>query len=184
MVTTSSIGSGKKVNVGQSFASGMSALQTVQKEKFVIVDESGEKKDAERLSLFKLKDTDKTYIVYTFNETDENDMIKLYKLYGKEWQRCKADNMGETVLRDIGRRQQLCIEAALLCLMKLKLARAEVKKKLNEFENIGCYPYKFMTWNLVGKGTVHPLKNRVLTFLFPIKGYYLLLCGLYRLIQR
>lgn len=78
MVTTSSIGSGKKVNVGQSFASGMSALQTVQKEKFVIVDESGEKKDAERLLLFKLKDTDKTYIVYTFNETDENDMIKLY----------------------------------------------------------------------------------------------------------
>lgn len=78
MVTTSSIGSGKKVNVGRSFASGMSALQTVQKEKFVIVDESGEKKDAERLSLFKLKDTDKTYIVYTFNETDENDMIKLY----------------------------------------------------------------------------------------------------------
>lgn len=78
MVTTSSIGSGKKVNVGQSFASGMSALQTIQKEKFVIVDESGEKKDAERLSLFKLKDTDKTYIVYTFNETDENDMIKLY----------------------------------------------------------------------------------------------------------
>ena len=78
MVTTSSIGSGKKVNVGQSFASGMSALQTVQKEKFVIVDESGEKKDAERLSLFKLKDTDKTFIVYTFNETDENDMIKLY----------------------------------------------------------------------------------------------------------
>lgn len=78
MVTTSSIGSGKKVNVGQSFASGMSALQTNQKERFVIVDESGTNKDAERLSLFKLKDTDKTYIVYTFNEVDENDMIKLY----------------------------------------------------------------------------------------------------------
>ena len=78
MVTTSTIGSGKKVNVGQSFASGMSALQTVQREKFVIVDETGTKKDAERLSLFKLKDSEKTYIVYTFNETDENDMIKLY----------------------------------------------------------------------------------------------------------
>ena len=84
MVTASNIGSGKKVNVGQSFASGMSALQTVQKEKFVIVDESGEKKDAERLSLFKLKDTDKTYIVYTFNETDENDMIKLYVAISNE----------------------------------------------------------------------------------------------------
>ena len=35
MLTTSSIGSGKKVNVGQSFATGMSALQTIEKEKFV-----------------------------------------------------------------------------------------------------------------------------------------------------
>ena len=78
MVTTSSIGSGKKVNVGQSFANGMSALQTVKKEKFVIVDESGTNKDAERISLFKMKDSNKTYIVYTFNEVDENDMIKLY----------------------------------------------------------------------------------------------------------
>lgn len=78
MVTASNIGSGKKVNVGQSFANGMSALQTVKKEKFVIVDESGTNKDAERISLFKMKDSNKTYIVYTFNEVDENDMIKLY----------------------------------------------------------------------------------------------------------
>ena len=78
MVTTSSIGSGKKVNVGQSFANGMSALQTVEKEKFILVDETGAKKDAERLSLFKLKDNQKIYIVYTLNEIDENDMIKLY----------------------------------------------------------------------------------------------------------
>ena len=78
MVTASNIGSGKKVNVGQSFASGMAALQTTQKEKFVIVDENGVKKDAERLSLFRLKDAEKTYIVYTFNEIDENEMIKLY----------------------------------------------------------------------------------------------------------
>lgn len=78
MVTISSIGSGKKVNVGQNFANGMSALQTIEKEKFVIIDDNGTKKDAERLSLFKLKDSDKTYIVYTFNEVDENDMIKLY----------------------------------------------------------------------------------------------------------
>lgn len=78
MVTTSSIGSGKKVNVGQSFANGMSVLQTVQKEKFVVIDETGTKKDAERVSLFKLKDNNKTYIVYTFNEIDDNDMMKLY----------------------------------------------------------------------------------------------------------
>ena len=78
MVTTNSIGSGKKVNVGQSFANGMSALQTVQKEDFVVIDESGTKKDAQRISLFKLKDSDKNYIVYSFNEVDDNDMMKLY----------------------------------------------------------------------------------------------------------
>lgn len=78
MVTLGSIGSGKKVNVGQSFANGMSALQTIEREKFVVVDDSGTKKDAERLSIFKLKESDKKYIVYTFNEVDENDMIKLY----------------------------------------------------------------------------------------------------------
>ena len=83
MVTTSNIGSGKKVNVGQSFASGMSALQTVEREKFVIVDETGTKKDAERLSLFKLKNSEKTYIVYTFNEVDDNEMIKLYSKIAK-----------------------------------------------------------------------------------------------------
>ena len=78
MVTLGSIGSGKKVNVGQSFANGMSALQTNEREKFVVIDDSGTKKDAERLSIFKLKESDKKYIVYTFNEVDENDMIKLY----------------------------------------------------------------------------------------------------------
>lgn len=78
MVSVDSIGSGKKVNVGKNFANGMSILHDVQKEKFVIVDEAGTKKDAERLSLFRLKDSEKTYIVYTFNEVDDNDMIKLY----------------------------------------------------------------------------------------------------------
>ena len=78
MVTASNVGSGKKVNVGKTFANGMSALQTVEREKFIIVDETGTKKDAERLSLFRLKDSDKTYITYTFNEIDENEMIKLY----------------------------------------------------------------------------------------------------------
>ena len=78
MVTASNTGSVKKVNVSKNFANGMSVLQTTQKEKFVLVGEDGEKKDAERLSLFKLKDNDKTYIVYTFNQVDENELIKLY----------------------------------------------------------------------------------------------------------
>lgn len=78
MVTVGGIGVGKKVSVGQSFVSGMSALQTNQKEKFVIVDDDGTKKDAERLSLFKLNDSGKIYIVYSIDDNEESDMVKLH----------------------------------------------------------------------------------------------------------
>jgi hypothetical protein len=113
-----------------------------------------------------------------------DDMIELYNIYGEETKRCEKDDMGQEVLQNISRRQQLCIESALLCLIKLKLSKADIVKKLNELQEIGAYPYKFMFWNLIGKGTVNPLKVRIITFLFPIKSYYLLLCSLYRLLKR
>lgn len=46
------------------------------KETFIIVDETGSKKEARLISLFSL--AEKKYIIYTFDEVDENDMIKLY----------------------------------------------------------------------------------------------------------
>lgn len=110
------------------------------------------------------------------------DMIELYNIYGEEAKRCKKANMGDVVLQNISRRQQLCMESALLCLMKLKLSKADIEKKLKELEEVGAYPYKFMFWNLFGKETVNPLKVRLFTFLFPIKSYYLLLCSLCRLL--
>ena len=94
MVTVSGIGVGKKVSVGQSFVNGMSALQTNQREKFVIVDEAGTKKDAERLSLFKLSDNDKIYIVYSVDNSEDSDMVKLHVAIFK-------DNDGLYSLEDI-----------------------------------------------------------------------------------
>lgn len=112
------------------------------------------------------------------------DMIELYHIYGEEAQRCRVAGMDESVLQNISQRQQLCIESALLCLLKLRLSKTDVKQQLNKLQMMGLYPYKFMTWNLFGKGTVNPLKVRTITFLFPIRCYYLLLCSLYRMIQR
>ena len=47
-----------------------------KKETFIIVDETGAKKEARLISLFSLGE--KKYIIYTFDEIDENEMIKLY----------------------------------------------------------------------------------------------------------
>lgn len=49
-----------------------------KREPFVIVDETGSKRNAELISLFGLDGNEKKYIIYTFNEVDENEMIKLY----------------------------------------------------------------------------------------------------------
>lgn len=113
-----------------------------------------------------------------------DDMMRLYHMYGIEFKRCEKENMGAVVLENINRRRQQCIEATLICLLKLRLPRAEIKKKLLELQSIGAYPYKFMLWNLLEKEKGHSLKVKVFTFLFPIKCYYLLLCDLYRIVKK
>ncbi len=50
----------------------------IDKQTIVVLDQNGEEKEAEVLSNFKLPDTGKEYIFYTFNEKDENDMVRLY----------------------------------------------------------------------------------------------------------
>ena len=48
------------------------------KTKIIVLDETGNEKEAEILSAFSIKKYNKNYILYTLNEVDENDMIKLY----------------------------------------------------------------------------------------------------------
>lgn len=49
-----------------------------EKQKIVVLDQNGMEKEAELLSSFKLPDTGKTYLLYTLNEKDENDMQRIY----------------------------------------------------------------------------------------------------------
>lgn len=48
------------------------------KRKIVVLDETGNEKEAEILSAFTLKKYSKDYILYTLNEVDENEMVKIY----------------------------------------------------------------------------------------------------------
>jgi uncharacterized protein YrzB (UPF0473 family) len=48
------------------------------RETIVVLDQNGKEREAEVLSMFKLKETGKEYIFYTLNEKDENNMLKMY----------------------------------------------------------------------------------------------------------
>ena len=48
------------------------------KTKIIVLDETGNEKEAEILSAFSIQKYNKNYILYTLNEVDENDMIKIY----------------------------------------------------------------------------------------------------------
>lgn len=49
-----------------------------KKRTIIVLDESGNEKEAEILSAFTVKKFNKNYILYTLNEVDENEMVKIY----------------------------------------------------------------------------------------------------------
>lgn len=50
----------------------------MEKEMIKVTEPSGEVRDAEVVLCFESDDTKKKYVIYTFNELDENGMIALY----------------------------------------------------------------------------------------------------------
>lgn len=78
--------------------------QEIEKKMMSIVAEDGSIEEVEVILAFEFKDTKKEYVVYTKNETDENNNVTIYishvdrssgepKLYGvddeEEWNRVK-----------------------------------------------------------------------------------------------
>ncbi len=47
-------------------------------DKIVVIDKDGKEREAEVLSVFKIEEFKNSYILYTFNEIDSNNMIKIY----------------------------------------------------------------------------------------------------------
>jgi uncharacterized protein YrzB (UPF0473 family) len=49
-----------------------------EKQTIVVIDKDGKERQAEVLSVFTIDAFKKDYILYTFDEKDENDMVKIY----------------------------------------------------------------------------------------------------------
>ena len=53
-------------------------MEELQKEVITIIDENGEKKEAEVLLYFKLEENGKDYLIYTFNEVAGDDLVTVH----------------------------------------------------------------------------------------------------------
>lgn len=49
-----------------------------EKRMVVVIDKEGKERQAEVLAIFTIHEYNKKYILYTFDEKDENDMVKIY----------------------------------------------------------------------------------------------------------
>lgn len=108
------------------------------------------------------------------------DMIELSKIYQVEYERCKREGLTTELLENIRKRQSLCTESALFCLMKQKPTPAELRAALAGFQQEGSYPYPLMTWKFLPGEGFGSLPYHLLTYLFPFRFYYLAICALYR----
>lgn len=48
------------------------------KKEMAVIDGNGSLVDVEIISAFNMEETNKNYVVYTFNDTDDNGLIKIY----------------------------------------------------------------------------------------------------------
>ena len=49
-----------------------------EKETVIVIDKDGKEREAEVLVTFRIHEYNKEYILYTFDEVDENEMVKIY----------------------------------------------------------------------------------------------------------
>jgi uncharacterized protein YrzB (UPF0473 family) len=50
----------------------------MEKQTIVVIDKEGKEREAEVLAIFNIDTYKKDYILYTFDEKDENEMVKIY----------------------------------------------------------------------------------------------------------
>lgn len=107
------------------------------------------------------------------------DMLLLHEIYLEEQKRCIKEQLSDKIVNELKHRCLLCIEAALWYYLKVANNVNDARDLLKTLQKKGLYPYRFSTWNLFGKNATNSLKYRLITFLFPIKAYYLFLCKIY-----
>jgi len=102
-----------------------------------------------------------------------NNMISLAKVYESELVRCKEDKLPKKTIKNIVKRKNLCVQSAILDLIRLENDREKVKETLNKWKDFGLYPYRTMWWYLRAKELNSNFKARLFC-LFLSKRCYVL----------
>lgn len=109
-----------------------------------------------------------------------NDMHRLALIYGEEYKRCEEEELPKSILKEIKRRQALCIQSALLDAVRFYKSKKELLDLLEEMKSEKLYPYKWLWWHLFSSKIMCPVRVRILVLPFPMKRYVCFLNWLYR----
>ncbi len=103
-----------------------------------------------------------------------NNMISLAKVYESELVRCKEDKLPKKTIKNIVKRKNLCVQSAILDLIRLENDREKVKETLKQWKDFGLYPYRTMWWYLGAKELNKNFKARAFSLLLSKRWFVLL----------
>jgi len=113
-----------------------------------------------------------------------NDMHRLALIYGEEYERCQREELPKSILKEVKRRQALCIQSVLLDAVRYFKDKKEFLDLLKEMQCEGVYPYRWLWWHLFSSKIKCPLRVRILVLPFPMKWYVCCLNWVFRIIRK
>lgn len=113
-----------------------------------------------------------------------NDMHRLALIYGEEYKRCQREELPKCILKEVKRRQALCIQSVLLDAVQFYKDKKELVVLLKEMKQEGVYPYRWLWWHLFSSKIACPIRVRILVLPFPMKWYVCFVNWLYRITHK
>ena len=108
------------------------------------------------------------------------DMHRLALIYGEEYKRCKAEELPKSVLKEIKRRQRLCVQSVLLDAVQIYESNGALRDLLDEMKRGKIYPYRWLWWHLFSRKISCPIRVRVLVLPFPMRSYVYFINWIFR----
>ena len=112
------------------------------------------------------------------------DMHRLALIYGEEYERCQKDALSKHILKEVRRRQALCIQSVLLDAVKIYKTKKELTELFKKLRSEELYPYRWLWWHLFSSKIMCPLRIRILVLPFPMKWYVRFVHWLYRVTHK
>ena len=109
-----------------------------------------------------------------------DDMHALALIYNNEYARCAREGLPKSVLSNIKKRQQLCVQGVILDIIQIADSKMELKNALKQMRQEKLYPYRWMWWLFTDKAIDFPLKAKVFSLFFPMQWYVVLMNSFFR----